>query len=1134
MLCVKCGAENREGAKFCSECAAALEPRCAKCGSKNTPGAKFCDECGSALGTATPIGGPKISDTRSIPATEPASRENAEGERKTVTALFADIKGSTELEQDLDPEEARAIIDPALKLMIDAARRYDGYVVQSTGDGIFAIFGAPVAHEDHPQRALYAAIRMQDELRRYSSKLREAGNLPIEARVGVNTGEVVVRTISTGGKSEYTPIGHTANLASRMQALAPTGSTAISEATRKLCEGYFALKALGPTKVKGVAEPVNVYEVTGLGPLRTRLQRSAGRGLTKFVGREREMEALAHAAEQAKAGRGQIVAAIAEAGTGKSRLYFEFKAKNQSGWMVLEAFSVSHGKASAYLPVLDLLHSYFDIKSEDEPRKRREKVTGRVLALDRSLEDTLPYLFSLFGVAEGADTLRDWEEKLDRLADHLREVQQKNPLAGMDAQVRRRRTQEAVKRILLRESLNQPLIVIFEDLHWIDEQTQELLNLLADAIANAKILLLVNYRPEYSHQWNSKTYYTQLRLDPLGKESADEMLSALLGDSRDLASLKRVIIERTESNPFFMEETVQVLLDEGALVRNGAMHLTKPIAELKIPPTVQGILASRIDRLPADAKDLLQTLSVIGREFPMSLIRAVVPKPDDELTRMLNDLQLREFIYEQPAVGDTEYSFKHALTLEVAYNSVLMERRKLLHERIGKAIETLYASSLDDHLPELAHHYARTSNVDKAVLYLTAAGKRSLERSALREAEEQLRKGLELLKTLPEAASRDIRELDLMGPLFRVLFITRGYTAADTIEAAERARALAERAGNLGQVILQLWAVWAAAFVSGDLTRAAELADQMLELAEREGSPTSLAFAHGAQVRVRQYRGDLTGAERHFASWSCFIDKAEVEEFPEERTIIIGASAGLIAAIMGYPSLACRRTDEAVAFALESQNPYALVVGRHFESFMWRLLKDPKRAQAAASDALALAEDLGNPQFIAYAHESLGWAAAHLGRPQEGISLILQGLAGEARAGSKIAKCEILVGLAEAQALDGKINDAFETTEEALRTNPEEMLFRPEALVCRGGLRLEIGQKDVAEADFREAIALSQEMRAKLLELRATTSLARLLRDTDRRAEARTMLSEIYSWFTEGFDTADLKDAKALLDELGA
>jgi len=319
-----------------------------------------------------------------------------------------------------------------------------------------------------------------------------------------------------------------------------------------------------------------------------------------------------------------------------------------------------------------LLHGYFRIAGEDDERTRREKVAGKITILERSLEDTLPYLFNLLSIVESGD-----------------------PLAQMDGQLRKRRTLEAIKRILLRESLNQPLMLIFEDLHWIDEATQDLLNLLADSLGTAKILLLVNYRPEYSHQWNSKTYYMQLRLDPLGKESADEMLSALLGDGKDLIPLKRLIIERTEGNPFFMEETVQVLLDEGALVHDGsAVKLTQSLDTLKIPPTVQGILAARIDRLPAEAKELLQTLAVIGREFPLSLIRAVLTKTDDVLSAPLNDLQLREFIYEQPSVGEAEYIFKHALTQEVAYNSVLIERRKQLHERIGAALEVLYGSSL--------------------------------------------------------------------------------------------------------------------------------------------------------------------------------------------------------------------------------------------------------------------------------------------------------------------------------------------------------------------------------------------------------------------------------------------------------
>jgi class 3 adenylate cyclase len=623
VLCAKCKTENPDGLKFCNECGTPFKTPCASCGFENASAAKFCGQCGAAFVAPAAAASAKKSDQTQIRLIDAPASENLEGERKTVTMLFADIKGSMELIEDLDPEEARAIVDPALKLMMEAVQRYGGYVAQSTGDGIFALFGAPVAHEDHPRRALLAALRVQEELKRYSDRIRGEGRLPIQARVGVNTGEVVVRSITTGeGRTEYAPVGHSTGIAARMQALAPVGSIAATEQVRKLCEGYFLFKSLGPTKVKGVSEPVTVYEVTGLGPLRTRLQRAAARGYTKFVGRQWEMQALKHAAQQAKDGHGQIVAVGADFGVGKSRLFFEWKISSQSEWLVLEAVTVSYGKATGYLPVIDLLHSYFRIVPEDDARTRREKVAGKIGMLDRRLEqETLPYLFALLGIVEGED-----------------------PFAQMDAQVRRRRTQDAVKRVLLRESLNQPLMLIFEDLHWIDDETQGFLNLLADSMPNVPVLLLLNYRPEYSHQWNNKTYYTQLRLDPLGQESAEGMLSALLGDRAELAPLKRIIIEKTEGNPLFMEEIFQALLEDGSLRRNGVVNLVRPVHQLRLPPTVQDILSSRIDRLSPEAKDLLQTLAVVGTEFPLTLAREVLRLPPEQLDRLLSGLQAGEFI----------------------------------------------------------------------------------------------------------------------------------------------------------------------------------------------------------------------------------------------------------------------------------------------------------------------------------------------------------------------------------------------------------------------------------------------------------------------------------------------------------
>ena len=511
MRCAKCGTNNPSTNNFCAKCGNALAKHCTKCQAENPPSSDFCGKCGAPLTTGAGAADPNESLQGSAPnirvmPEQPDASTVIDGERKTVTALFADIKGSTELMEDLDPEEARAIIDPALKIMVEAVRQYDGYVVQSTGDGIFALFGAPLAHEDHPQRALYAALRMQQALRQFAERLALEGKPPIEARVGVNSGEVVMRTVETGGRVEYTPVGYVTNLAARLQTVAPAGGIAVSEETRHLIEGYFELRPLGPTAIKGVAEAANVYEVIGPGPLRTHFQLSARRGLTKFVGREEELAQLKRAFELARSGRGQIAAIVAEAGTGKSRLVYEFKATIPPECKLLEAYSVSHGKASPWLPLLELLRGYFGLQDGDDAATRREKICASLAALDFALGDAPPYLWNLLAIQEQPD-----------------------PPAQMDTQIKHQRTLDVIKRIILRESLNQPVVIVFEDLHWIDAETQALLDVLADSIGNASVLMLVNYRPEYRHEWGNKSYYSQLRLKALDKQTAGEMLTTLLG-----------------------------------------------------------------------------------------------------------------------------------------------------------------------------------------------------------------------------------------------------------------------------------------------------------------------------------------------------------------------------------------------------------------------------------------------------------------------------------------------------------------------------------------------------------------------------------------------------------------------------
>jgi class 3 adenylate cyclase/tetratricopeptide (TPR) repeat protein len=1131
MRCTKCQFENPAGMVFCGKCRTALAVVCPQCSFTNPPEFDFCGRCATALHGAieSKLRPPGATTHATAPFIVPrAASPIVDGERKTVTALFADIKDSTQLEQHLDPEEARAIIDPALALMIEAVRRYDGYVVQSRGDGIFALFGAPIAHEDHPQRALYAALRMQEELRRYSSRLVTEGGQPLQSRIGINTGEVVVRSIATrDGHTEYTPIGHATNLASRMEAIAPVDSIAVAESTYKLCQGYFALRPLGPTRVSGVSKPINVYEVTGLGPLRSRLQRSVGRGLAKFVGRDRELEVLRHVAGIAGDGRGQIAATVAEPGTGKSRLLLEFKARSQSGWMVLEAFSVSHGAASAYLPVIELLWNYFKISPEDDERTRREKVTTRVMALEPTLEDVLPYLFALLGIA-GTD----------------------DPLAQIDGQLKKRRTLDAIKRILLRESLNQPLMLVFEDLHWIDEETQGLLNLLAESIGTAKILLLVTYRPEYQHQWGSKTYYTQLRLDPLAQESAVEMLSALLGNTVDLEPLKRMIIERTEGNPFFMEETVLVLLDDGALVREGtAIRLTKSLRELSIPPTVQALLAARIDRLPVAEKELLQTLAVLGREFPLRLVNQVVrAKAAEEIERMLADLQLAEFIYEQPTAGDVEYIFKHALTQEVAYNSLLIERRKILHETAGLALESIFADQLEDHLGDLAHHYSRSSDVSKAAAYLTMAAKREISQNAYESAARHLKTALELVSNLPETEVRNRTELELLIEQGVTLVALRGWYAPELVNVYGRARDLCKLLSETQRLLSVLFGLWSFHDSRAELRLARTYADEMTSVSSVSDDDKTLLT--GWTIGSTQFfRGEWVEAHDRFERAARVYDqqrhRAIASLVGHDLCVPCLAYDAMTLSVLGFPERAEKSFQESHSLVRRLGHPFTLVVWLSTAAMYFCIRREFSRLPEVIRETTAVAREYG---FTFYeetigAFEIIGLAAeGKIEELKEAVSRSKPYSAASSELGGTWARS----ALAEALANLGRVRTAaalWSSASEMMQRN-DERYAEPEIHRIRGLLALKQirgrehsalemqASHEEAERAFRDAIESARGQGAKLYELRAATSLCGVLQEIGKGAEGHLILSEIYNSFTEGFDSPDLRLARAALDEL--
>jgi hypothetical protein len=826
--------------------------------------------------------------------------------------------------------------------------------------------------------------------------------------------------------------------------------------------------------------------------------------------------------------------------------------------MVLEAFSVSHGKASAFLPVIDLLYSYFEISSEDDARKRREKVNGKVLTLDRSLEDTLPYLYGLLGITD-----------------------ENNQIAEIEAQTRKRRALDAIKRILLRESLNQPLMVVFEDLHWIDNESQAFLNLLADCIGTARILLLVNYRPEYRHGWGHKTYYTQLRLDPLGKESADEMLSALLGDGTELGALKRLIIEKTEGNPFFMEETVLVLLDEGALVRNGSIKLTKTLRELKIPPTVQSILAARIDRLLPDKKDLLQTLAVIGMEFKLALVRKVWERPhpsctspaapgaeasfalsrktadqeESELEPMLSELQLGEFIYEQPAVGDIEYTFKHALTHDVAYNSVLNESRRLLHERIGAALESTYADSLDDHLAALAHHYSRSGNPRKGVKYCVRAVRQCVDRGSNAEAVAQFETGLGLLQKLPDDDHRAELELDLRNAVGGALGDSKGYSSLEFEQSCARALELCQRPGiNWEKAWWALFGIFFVQQLRPDVHKAELIAAELMARAEEHGRVEQAAEAANRVAYTKMVSGEFELAAEGFdRAWALLESSSALatgqnqqpaRQISQAPTIqwLLGTQqnnrilSGWNLWFLGYPDRALERMG--VASAIAHSGPKTIQADIHgFAAYICELRGEPEQMRARAEARLVLATESGLFSGRALSEIYLGWADALAGDPDSGIERMRHHMLELKAAGSEYISDRCFTFIASALGRLGRFDEGLRMVDESIQfiERTGQKYYEAELHRLKGELLLAQDASNAAQAEqsFGTAIEISRSQQAKSWELRATTSLARLMRDTNRRDRARTKLAEVYGGFVEGFDTADLKDAKALLVELG-
>jgi predicted ATPase len=897
--------------------------------------------------------------------------------------------------------------------------------------------------------------------------------------------------------------------------------------------------------------------VQGVGPLQTRLQVAARRGLARFVGRRRELDHLHDALTQAKAGQGQIVGVMGEAGVGKSRLFHEFVGacedtpRRRHDCVVLQTHAVSHGKTTAYLPVIELLKRYCDMHADDDERKRREKVGGKVLMLDRGLEPTLPYLLAVLGIEEPH-----------------------SPLQQMDPRIRRQRTMAALKQVFVRESLNQPLILILEDLHWLDAETQEFLDTLSEGIAASHILLLVNYRPEYRSAWGQKTYYTQIRLDAFSTAEAEEFLATLLGASalppgeRDshtpLNDLHRRILDKTQGTPFFIEEVVQTLAEEGVLSgERGHYELARLTPSVRIPPTVQAILAARIDRLAPAEKALLQQVAVVGREFPLGLVKQVVTQSEEELARLLGSLQRKEFLYEQPAFPEIVYRFKHALTHEVAYGTVPRLRRQELHARTARALEAFYADKGEEHYGELAHHYRRGGNLEQAITSLHKAGQQAARRSAHPEALRHWAAALELLPTLPDTPERQQRELTLQLMLAASLQVTKGPSAPEVGSAYTRARALCEQHGDTRQLFVALHGLWLFHHVQADLLAAREAGERLLTMAEDLQDSALLVEARRALGSTVLWQGDFLLARTHLEQAVTLYEQHPGGSVP---WLFGGADPGVVCLcelarvlwLLGYPDQALGRSHTALLHARTRAEPFSLGFALIFAAGLYQLRREGARTQQHAEEGMTLAHQYGFAALLSAGTIRRGWALAEQGHAEEGLRDMRHGLIARHEAGAELAHPYFLALQAEVYGKVGQGDRARTLLAQALTTAPASKEHRLEAELYRlkgeltlqeetGELRREPGdsfpevaslQPPVALAVAREAegyfltaIDIARAQHAKSLELRATMGLARLWRQQDKHAEAQQKLGAIYDWFTEGFETKDLQEAKALLHE---
>jgi class 3 adenylate cyclase/tetratricopeptide (TPR) repeat protein len=1072
VICSACGHENPERAKFCLECGAAFGLRCSSCSTELPADAKFCLECGAA--TAAPAAAPVLAEAAHATERSPRdytpkhlaekilrSKSALEGERKHVTILFADVKGSMELAEQLDPEEWHRILERFFEILAEGVHRFEGTVNQYTGDGIMALFGAPIAHEDHAQRACYAALHLRDRLRSYADELRRTEGLSVSVRIGLNSGDVVVGRIGDDLRMDYTAQGHTVGLAQRMEQRAAADSVYLTEHTATLVAGYFELRDLGAFDLKGASAPVTVHELIGVGALRGRLDHARARGFSRFVGRADELGVLESALTRALEGRGGAVGVVADAGVGKSRLCLEFVEQCRArGIAVYEAHCPSHGKVVPLLPILEMLRGYFGVEHQDGDQLAREKIAGRMLLLDRGLEPFLPLVFDFLGVPDP-----------------------ERPAEAAEPAVRQRQLFAFVRQLVQARSAREPAVMLLDDAHWIDETSDAFVAQVADVVPGTRSMLLLNFRPEYSAEWMSRSSYQQLPLHPLGTEALDELLASLLGSDPSLAGLPALIRERTGGNPFFIEEITQSLVESGSLVgAPGAYRLTAPIDRLEVPPTVHGILAARIDRLPEREKSLLQTAAVIGRRFSEPLLRRVCDLEGEAFEAAVAALRHGEFIHEEVLYPEVEYAFRHPLTHEVAERSQLASHRQRVHLAVARALEELHAEKPDEHAALLAHHWDQSGEAEPAARWHRRAAE-WIAGSNSPGAQRHWQRVRELAEQIDDSALA----LEL-GQQSRLMILEYGWRLGMSAEEANDLLREGEDWARRHDDPLALAALYNAfsipcAFGMGDPRRAGELCREALRIAEQAGDA---ALACALELRLF-FVADTMGLISAMATAMEAVLRHPREDLQEASPLVGYDVPAAVAGFRGQPVLEAGELDAAQehfrsALELARSSDAVEVMGwvLWLESYLWYCRGDSARAVGAARESVEIAERTESPLAEGIALRALGralWLGGDAGAAVVALERALaldedlhQGLAAEVLGDIALAHCAL-----------GALEEARAAAERGLELAEQREAGRAEVYALRALASVHLARDgEVAFAEVRRLLDRAESRSAEI------------------------------------------------------